>query len=178
MKYAYLTVLLLGMALLSTFLLPEPLPAEPILYAVTQNRHSGETAYWALNADGKAIARPAFTPAPAQIHTFRCFDSDIENRRVINRRNDELSEADRAFLALHPIADRLLDCAAREEHEIMSARVFLLEDSVYLQLDFNVNLWWPHRLYRYDPQADSLTELYCFDGLEVTGLCPIAQHTR
>ena len=152
-----------------------PAPFTPILEVQLQDEHTGEITWEAVRL--AELTRPT-EPFDADVpwtHTFRCFDSYIDRSgnqsRVLNFREDaRLGEDDRAVLAEDPAIDRLLDQVAALEHSIMSAKVIRQDGAYYAVVDFNVNLWCPFRLYRYDPVTDTLTYLYTFNGQDVIAL--------
>lgn len=169
---------LLPLLLVPSLVLPQfPTPAvfTPILEVQLQDEHTGEITWEAVSQDGRTRPTEPFDTDAPWSHTFHCFDSYIdlsENRsRVLNFREEAgLSDADRAVLAEDPAIDRLLDQVAALEHSIMTAKVIRQDGEYFAVVDFNVNLWWPFRLYRYDPVADTLTLLCTFNGQDVIAL--------
>ena len=152
-----------------------PVPFTPILEVQLQDEHTGEITWEAVGLAELTRPTEPFDADAPWTHTFRCFDSYIErseNRsRVLNFREDAmLAEDDRAVLAEDPAIDRLLDQVAALEHSIMSAKVIRQDGEYFAVVDFNVNLWCPFRLYRYDPVADTLTLLCTFNGQDVIAL--------
>ena len=152
-----------------------PVPFTPILEVQLQDEHTGEITWEAVGLAELTRPTESFDADTPWTHTFRCFDSYIErseNRsRVLNFREDAmLAEDDRAVLAEDPAIDRLLDQVAALEHSIISAKVIRQDGEYFAVVDFNVNLWWPFRLYRYDPVTDTLTLLCTFNGQDVIAL--------
>lgn len=169
---------LLPLLLVPSLVLPQfPTPAvfTPILEVQLQDEHTGEITWEAVEQDGRTRPTEPFDADIPWTHTFHCFDSYIEcseNRsRVLNFREEAgLSDADRAVLAEDPAIDRLLDQVAALEHSIMTAKVIRQDGEYFAVVDFNVNLWWPFKLYRYDPDTDTLTHLCTFNGQDVVAL--------
>ncbi|MGN1020514.1 MAG: hypothetical protein ACI4O7_09060 [Aristaeellaceae bacterium] len=152
-----------------------PVPFTPILEVQLQDAHTGEITWEAVGLAELTRTTEPFEADTPWTHTFCCFDSYIDSSgsrsRVLNFREDAwLSEDDRAVLAEDPVIDRLLDQVAALEHSIMSAKVIRQDGAYYAVVDFNVNLWWPFKLYRYDPDTDTLTLLCTFDGQDVVAL--------
>ena len=152
-----------------------PVPFTPILEVQLQDEHTGEITWEAVGLAELTRPTEPFDAIAPWTHTFRCFDSYIDrsgNRsRVLNFREDtRLGEDDRAVLAEDPAIDRLLDQVAALEHSIMSAKVLRQDGEYYAVVEFNVNLWWPFRLYRYDPDTDTLALLCTFNGQDVIAL--------
>lgn len=155
-----------------------PVPFTPILEVQLQDEYTGELTYNAVDQDGRTRPTEPFDTDAPWTHTFHCFDSYIERSenqsRVLNFREDAgLSDADRAVLAEDPAIDRLLDQVAALEHSIMTAKVIRQDGEYFAVVDFNVNLWWPFKLYRYDPDTDTLTHLCTFNGQDVVALRPL-----
>ena len=154
---------------------PSLMPFTPILEVQLQDRHTEEITCAAVGPDQQTRATDPFDADTPWSHTFQCFDSYIDQdgsrSRVLNFREDTLlTEEDRTVLAEDPVIDRVLDHVAALEHSIMTARVIRQDGDYFAVVDFNVNLWWPHKLYRYDPDADTLTHLATFDGQDVLAL--------
>ena len=167
---------ILPMALRSILIaVPASEPFTPFLEVQLQDEHTGEITWEAVGLAELTRPTEPFDADTPWTHTFYCFDSYSErskNRsRVLNFREDTLlTEEDRAVLAEDPAIDRLLDQVAALEHSIIIAKVIRQDGEYYAVVDFNVNLWWPFRLYRYDPDTDTLTHLCTFDGQDVIAL--------
>ena len=158
--------------------IPFDVQTQGVVEVIVQDHHDDDDTLWyySISAHGQAQKTEPFEPEEMVVHRI-CPDSlesyvDREKNKVLNRLQ-EVCVYDAKGQRVEnedPLIDRVMQQAAKLEHDIMELCIMEAGGHVFLHTELNVNLWCPYELYYYDPVKDRLIELYTFDGLEVIGL--------
>lgn len=118
-----------------------------------------ETCYYVL-ADGQRIQ----AAAPFEGDAYTVYTMDTDNMGDVlpcmRRENGDEIEIPEAWMA---VIDRLNET----EHWKMFPQLMETQDGIFVYVELNVNWWTPCCLYYYNPEKETLTLLYKWNGEEV-----------
>ena len=149
---------------------------EGIVSVILQDYNDGTIHYDTIGPDGQRQPTQPFESDPVEILTaYRdCFESyhNEEKRTFSNRlvRIDVHDEKDQRAEVTEPIR-RIFELVERQvDHNILELRILRQGEHYFMTTDLNVNIFSPHVVYYYDPNADELIKLCTYDATQVIGM--------
>ena len=130
-------------------------------------------AYYRLCEENRWNSVEPFESDPVQILTVdhSCFDSYIENSKVLNRLEYmALIDENGEYAEITPVLEQIFQEAAKLEHSILEMYILQTEEEYYVVVELNVNWQWPCTLYYFDEDAGQLVELVTTQGRRYLGL--------
>lgn len=148
---------------------------ENSIYVVTKDESSNEVRYYEVNDYEYKRKTKQFSYEENEYIKFdRCFDSyiDKEERKVLNKRLAEckLISNNEGEIQIDDTYDDIINQVSELEHSIMDhqSKIIKTKNNIYVVVVFNVNLWTPYKLYKYENNI--LNRLYTFDGEDVIAI--------
>ena len=148
--------------------------ATPVLKAVTRNRKDNKTDYSVIYDNGEIRKTEMFIPDNTDFlyADHNCYYSKVENGRIIVRLlKTKVTDSKGNKVEPDETAKALMKTLAKEtEHDIFGLIIVIDNGNYYAFVEYNVNLWAPCYLYRYEKEEKTLTDLYCWDDVELIGI--------
>ncbi len=145
------------------------------IFVVTKDQSNDEIRYYEVNDYEYKRKVMQFSYEDNKYIKFdKCFDSYIDKnaRKVLNKRLDEckLLDGDGNEISIDDTYNDIINQVSNLEHDIVDfeSKIFRTENSIYVVIEFNVNLWTPYKLYKYDNHF--LNRVYTFDGEDVIAI--------
>ena len=147
---------------------------KPVLKTITKDLSDNTTNYCVIYDDGIIKETDSFVADNTEFlyAVLSDYASKVENGKVVvtlkatylTDSNGHQVETDETVKALmQAIADV-------SEHDILFVSILIDDGNYYAFVKLNVNWWTPCLLYDYDADAGKLTELYCWDNVDLTGI--------
>ena len=141
---------------------------------VNGGKEEGERRNYVIAAD-RIMSSPDFAADPMTVYyvPWDCFESyiDHDQNKVLNRliriavtdEREKPCDVPEAMRTIFPLIAGL-------EHDMMNIRIFDLSGEYFVDLETNVNLWSPCKLYYFDQETGTLQKLYTWDDERVLGI--------
>lgn len=149
---------------------------EGIVSVILEDYNDGTIHFDTIGPNGQRQPTQSFESDPVEILiAYRdCFESyhNEEKRTFSNRlvRVDVHDGKDQRAEVTDPIR-RIFELVERQvDHNILELRILRQGEHHFVTTDLNVNIFSPHVVYFYDPNADELIELYTYDATQVVGI--------
>lgn len=148
--------------------------ASPVLKVITRNRDDNKINYSVIYDNGNIAETEAFTPDKTVFLYAGNYDyaSKIEDGKiVVTLLKPRLTDSNGNKVEPDETVKKLMKTLAREsEHDILGVIIIIDGDNYYAFVEHNVNLWVPCHLYRYEKNEDTLTDLYCWNYVDLIGI--------
>lgn len=146
----------------------------PVAKVVTSSPDDGTQSYEIIYDDGKIKKTDKFTPEADTIYQadFTDFSGTIENNKIkVTLVDTKLTDEDGNEAEPDENTVKFMQWIAdHAEHDIYEVDFMPLEDKYFALVKLNVNLWDPCTLYMYDIKAETTTELYEWDHVNIEGV--------
>lgn len=148
----------------------------PVLLVKIREQETAENTfqYLAVYPNGKTAETDAFDPEDAVFYTAAHGDfvSSIQNKTVINTLNATtlIDESGTEAEADEVIAGMMQAAADSIEHDIWRFQAISAGTRYFAFVELNVNWQSPCILYEYNVEANHLTELCRWDGVDLIGI--------
>lgn len=145
---------------------------EGIVSVILQDTNDGTLHYDTIGSYGRRQPTQTFESDPVEILTAAndCFENYVEGQSPNRLLRAALVDTNGQPVELTDVESRIFELAAEQEHVIMEMRILRVGEHRFVTLDLNVNLWSPHVVLYYDPDADQLIKLHTYDATSVIGL--------
>ncbi|MBE6835507.1 MAG: hypothetical protein E7515_04570 [Ruminococcaceae bacterium] len=147
--------------------------ASPVLKAITRNRDDNKINYSVIYDSGNIAETEAFIPDKVVfLNAGSNYVSKVENGKIIvTLDRTRLTDSNGNEVEPDETVKKLMKTLAREsEHDILGAIIIIDGDNYYAFVEHNVNLCVPCHLYRYEKNEDTLTDLYCWNYVDLIGI--------
>lgn len=150
--------------------------SEGIVSVILKDTNDGTIHYDCIGPDGQRQPTQPFESDPLEILTacHDCFETyhNDEKRTFSSKlvRTAVYDENDRPAKVTEPVRRIFELVELQVDHDILELRILRQGEHYFVTTMLNVNLWAPHEVYYFDPDADRLTELYTYDATRVVGL--------
>lgn len=144
---------------------------ETSIYVVTQNESDKKLSYYEVNDREYKRKTKKFEYKDNEIIILKdCFESYIVGNKVLNRKTEEcrIFDSNSNEIEKYEILENIINQISELEYDIFKAKIIKVNETYYIVVELNVNLWSPYDLYRYE--NDKLVHLYTFDGEDVIGI--------
>lgn len=149
--------------------------SKSILYIVTKNESSDKKSYFKINDKGEArkIKKFKYLENETLYIDFGCFDDYINHDinkglNIFNEDKCKIIDKDRNIIEYDNTIKDILVKSSKLEHSILYGKILKYKDDYYVFLAFNVNIWSPCKIYKYE--NGKLKHIYTFDGEEVISI--------
>lgn len=138
--------------------------------SIVTKRWKGETlSYYEINdqQEKRTIKKFKYEPNNA-LYLENCFDS---YRIKYNKTNAYMEESckvldkDRNLVEYDDTINDIINLISNLEHAILESKIIIVDNDYYVDVAFNVNLWTPYELYKYE--NSKLKIIYTFNDEEV-----------
>lgn len=144
------------------------------LYIVTKDDYNGDINYYKISKKLKLDKVNKFKYKKNKtLHLSNCFKSYIDRNRnvVLNKldtKNCKVKDNEWNEIRSNKNIDNIIKLVSKLKHDIILSDVIILNDTYYVIIGLNVNMWTPYYLYKYDD--NKLKEIHCFTDEKIISL--------
>lgn len=138
--------------------------------SIVTKRWKGETiSYYEINdqLEIRTIKKIKYEPNNA-LYLENCFDSYSIKYNKTNAYMEEsckVLDKDRNLVEYDDTIKDIINLISNLEHAILESKIIIVDNDYYVDVAFNVNLWTPYELYKYE--NSKLKIIYTFNDEEV-----------
>lgn len=174
----YLLSALAGLILLTVFLRPLDnsresgigdsfnISTEGIVEVILRDYNDGTLHYDCVGPNQTRRETDTFQSDPVHIYRAEPEYFSPENEILQVRLTDEHGDE----VEITPDIENIFHFASGIDHAVHDLYILDHKDACLVVVELNVNMWWPCRLYHYDPATTQFTQLYTYDATEIIGL--------
>lgn len=143
------------------------------IYVMTMNEDTKELEYYEINDKKKSRNIEEFNPSDSKIINVNdCFDFYINHDQTNTLTMDTctLIDNNNEVIDISKELEAIIKKVSKIKHDILSAKIFDINNDYYIVVELNVNIWSPYRLYYFNKDKNKLKEIYTFDSKDIIGI--------